>query len=678
MSKIIGYRADIDGLRALAVVPVVLHHAEVPGFSGGYIGVDIFFVISGFLITGIIAREMQQERFSILGFYERRARRILPALMTVLMGTIIFGLFVLSPSALMKLGAAAAATALFVSNIWFWRASVDYFGTNAELDPLLHTWSLAVEEQFYIIVPIMLILIHRYLPRRVMFGIASISLLSFLCAIFLVPSYPSAAFYVLPTRLWELGVGALLALGTIAAHSAASPEMSTQPVVPSVSWTTQIVSAAGLIAIVVPVVVYMPETPFPGWAALTPCLGTAAIIWAGSNAWVNRLLTIRPLVWIGLISYSLYLWHWPILAYLRVIYIPEEIPHYILALAILSAVVFATLSLHFIERPFRDGRLRKLSRPALLSGSAAALAGVVGLGGLIIIADGFSTLMPSKARAAYAALDDHGLDKLRCNNKSAAKGFCSFGASNDDVGEIDILLWGDSHAAALRPGVNAYLEQIGQRGLSATLNGCAPLLAIERAENESLRSCSSFNTEVVETLQSRADISTVILAGRWAFVSEGTRVGAESGRPVRFVDQQSEVKGEDNLPYFERGLSRTVNTILTMGRNVILIGSVPEIGWHVPELLGRYHRLGIEVPAVPDIDDFRRRNTRVNAVLQHLAQQPSVSFIQLASQLCKPDCTIAVGETPLYVDDDHLSRTGAESVLPGLLNDVVKTPTALQ
>jgi peptidoglycan/LPS O-acetylase OafA/YrhL len=331
------YQPEVDGLRALAVVPVVLFHARVPGFGGGYVGVDVFFVISGYLITGILTEDLNAGRFSIFNFYERRVRRIIPALMAVILATLIAGAALLLPYQLADLAHSAVNAVGFTSNIWFWRQT-GYFAGATGLQPLIHTWSLAVEEQFYVLFPIGLYLLHRF--RLLKIGVAVILALSLVAASILVFRMPAATFYLLPTRAWELMLGALLAVGTVSAVQSQRAR----------EW----LAFAGLAMILVPVAVYTERTLFPGLAAVPPCLGAFLIILAGRSGRtvVTDALSGTIPVRIGLISYSLYLWHWPILVFARQWSIVEPGPWAIIACIALSFLA-AWASWRFVEKPFR-------------------------------------------------------------------------------------------------------------------------------------------------------------------------------------------------------------------------------------------------------------------------------------------------------------------------------------
>ena len=290
------YRKDIDGLRALAVIPVVLFHLGIPAFSGGYVGVDVFFVISGYLITGIIVRDIEKGNFSLVNFYERRIRRIFPALFMVLVITTMVSYKVYSPSELMRYSKSLASISLFSSNFLFLRES-GYFSPSAEIRPLLHTWSLSIEEQFYIFFPILLTFSFKYLRKPVV-PIIIAAILSFTANIILVSEYKEMVFFMLPTRAWELCLGGILALNLI-------PKLSNNNIN---NW----LSLIGLMMLIFSVFKYDSITVYPGLAASIPCLGAALMIYTGDkHTIIARLLSFRGFVFVGLISYSLYLWHWP-------------------------------------------------------------------------------------------------------------------------------------------------------------------------------------------------------------------------------------------------------------------------------------------------------------------------------------------------------------------------------
>lgn len=358
------YRQEIDGLRALAVLPVILYHAGVPGFPGGFAGVDIFFVISGFLITGILLNELQQERFSLAHFYERRARRILPALFIVLALTVPLAWWLLLPHELADFGESLIAVALFVSNFLFWQQS-DYFAPTAEFIPLLHTWSLAVEEQFYLFFPLLLWLGWRLGRGKLMLIVLAVALLSLGLSEWLWRVSQSANFYLIFSRAWELMLGALAAF-----YLQQRPQPS--------GWLSEIGAAVGLLLVAGSVVLLHRGLPFPSLYALPPIVGSVLIIvCATPHNWTGRLLAFKPLVWIGLISYSAYLWHQPLLVFSR-IYIGSELSVVWIVLNIVLTLVLAGLSWRFVEQPFRQRQ--RFSRPQIFSFAAVGSAFFILLG----------------------------------------------------------------------------------------------------------------------------------------------------------------------------------------------------------------------------------------------------------------------------------------------------------
>jgi peptidoglycan/LPS O-acetylase OafA/YrhL len=362
----VSYRPDIDGLRAIAVLSVVFCHAGV-GLPGGYVGVDVFFVISGYLITSLILKELKQETFSLADFWERRIRRILPALVAVTIAALLAGWFLLMPEAYASLGKSVAALALLISNVQFWR-DTGYFEAAAEEKPLLHTWSLAVEEQFYLFVPVFLLLLAR--TSRLHRAVALLTLamiVSFGLSIYGTHRHPDATFYLLPSRAWELFVGALLAFVPI-------------------GWLTgstrckELAAALGLALILIPCVLYDQSTRFPGLAAVPPVLGTALLIWSGNTSTAglpitNRCLTWRPFVAVGLISYSLYLWHWPLLAFARSQSISPL--SYIDRFQLIAAsLLIGAISWRYVELPFRSRKVFA-SRRWLLAVSVLMFVGLL-------------------------------------------------------------------------------------------------------------------------------------------------------------------------------------------------------------------------------------------------------------------------------------------------------------
>lgn len=451
------YRPDVDGLRAVAVGSVVLFHAAPGRLPGGFVGVDVFFVISGFLITGIIAGGIAQGQFSFAQFYMRRIRRIFPALAVVLAACLGLGALLLTPDELAPLGKHVATGAGFVANLALWRES-GYFDTEAMFKPLLHLWSLGVEEQFYFVWPALVLAAHRLIrrPGALLLACALLAGVSFAWSVQQSHADPAAAYFSPLTRFWELLVGALLALGAGRGPAAAMT-------------LRHAASLTGLALLGAAFVLVDESKPFPGWWALLPTLGAAMLIWAGPQAWVNRrVLALRPLVWLGLISYPLYLWHWPLIAFPRILR-GEEIEQTTRLIMVLGAVLLAWATYRWVELPLRR-RPAKQRMAKALSGAMALvlLAGlsawtshgwaarpwapqVVNRGEIgaapyfVVIAQRYHPCLPLAIRQQALVGEQY----LRCPQSQAGPA-------------QDLAILGDSHGEALFPGL---AEAMPQRNL---------------------------------------------------------------------------------------------------------------------------------------------------------------------------------------------------------------------
>ena len=427
------YRSDIDGLRSLAILPVVLYHAGSGFVSGGFVGVDVFFVISGFLITSIIRREIQQESFTISGFYERRCRRILPALITVICACFVAGYFIMLPTQYADFGGSATAALLFVSNIFFWRQT-GYFAPVAESMPLLNTWSLAVEEQYYILFPIFMLITRRWPVARQLFAIGIVFTASLVISIYGAYYRPSAAFYLTVFRAWELLLGVFIAYGP-------SPILRQR-------WLRELASFSGLLMLLLPVAIYDDRTPFPGLAAVVPCLGTGILLVTGNTGpnFVRSVLENRVLVFIGLISYSLYLWHWPLLVFLRLRFVQTELSPLLTAIGVVLSFSIAIISWHFIERPFR--RRENFDRRTIFGYSAVSVLASLAIGSAVYFSGGIPGRVEPDALAFEKSSTDIDPLRDRCHGRVNHPP-CQF--AGKESAPVSFALWGDSHAAAFRP-----------------------------------------------------------------------------------------------------------------------------------------------------------------------------------------------------------------------------------
>jgi peptidoglycan/LPS O-acetylase OafA/YrhL len=453
-----GYRKDIDGLRGIAVLSVVFFHAFPQWIRGGFIGVDIFFVISGYLISAIIFRSLEQRTFSLGEFYERRVIRLFPALFIVLGSVLVFGWFSLLGSEYKQLGSYAVAGALFFSNLLSWREA-GYFDAHADEKPLLHLWSLGVEEQFYLIWPLALVFLFRRSHNFVIF-VGVVALLSFMVNILELGSFPVATFYSPFSRFFELMVGAAIAcLGSFSKLAGNHSEMSLR----CSGVRGNLMSAGGFLAIATGLILIDASREFPGFWVLLPTIGAALLIQAGHLAWINRyILTWRPLVWVGLISYPLYLWHWPLLSFARIIEggTPSREVRF---LCVLAAMLFAWATYLFVELPIRKRRFlcaTETSRPLVLRLTIAMI--FIGIaGGTIHLGGGFPERVPilpeidaavvssayeNATKAIFSACGEHLPHHVRCLP-------ATFPESEK------LLVIGDSHGGALAPGLNQAMQE---------------------------------------------------------------------------------------------------------------------------------------------------------------------------------------------------------------------------
>ncbi len=494
------YRGEIDGLRTLAVVPVILFHAGIAPFGGGYIGVDVFFVISGYLISTIIINELEEGRFSILRFYERRARRILPALFFVMLVSSVFAWFWLMPRDLKDFAESLVAVTFFVSNFLFW-LEAGYFETTAELKPLLHTWSLAVEEQYYIFFPVLMILLAPWGKRAVLNCLLVLFVVSFALSQWGIYNRPSATFFLLPARGWELLLGVFAAL-----YLQKNPEFTRTPL-------AEVLAILGLILIVTPIFFYTHHTPFPGAYALPATIGTALIIlFARSGTIAHRILANRPMVAIGLVSYSAYLWHQPVFAFFKHRFGSALFEDYAFALIALS-LVLATFSYWVVERPFR--RAASLKQLNLAMGACFVLVAGAATAFLTTVHENYKAVpsyqwaLENASPELISYLERRDV-RRECDGSVDDLGlqFCRFGAD----GQVPtIVMWGDSLSGALLHGMHEVARKSGVAGMAFVTNGCPPVLGLR---NTGLATCTTeTHAAVVEKIQELASAKTVLIIG---------------------------------------------------------------------------------------------------------------------------------------------------------------------
>ncbi|WP_342359351.1 acyltransferase family protein [Terrarubrum flagellatum] len=666
-----GYRYDIDGLRAIAVSSVVAYHA-FPSFApGGFTGVDVFFVISGFLITSILTREIEEDRYSILEFYARRIRRIIPALLFMLAFAILFALIWLPPAELASFGGSLAATAAFASNLFFWRQS-GYFDIIAESKPLLHTWSLAVEEQFYIFFPIFLRIAFRF--RVVTLALIVAFSGSFVIAAVTIRLWPGAAFYLLPTRAWELLGGSLLAL--------LYPRLKVAP------WLGEACAAAGCALIFAGFAVLNQASAVPGVAALLPCCGALLVIASGASPrapFVSRLLAWRPINFIGLISYSLYLWHWPAIVFAKYIAGPES--PIAVAISVIVAVAMASFSWRFVEAPFRHpvASPRRSFADVLVGSPLRACASCAGvLAAVFVIGGGLSSLLSryDGVRLLYGrkiadlnVVAEPSLSPRAClwSVSGALSPPCRMG---DKTSPPRVALWGDSFTDALKPGFEAVNPGVATIALIAhgcpSILGVAPLRATPNSEKVAA-DCRRFNDEAFRYIASEPSIETVVLFNNYVWhldlqnLPAGFGVMPDGPRPAT-------VEGVRNA--ILEAFIATAAKLVEAGKKVVIVGSYyenPELGaGYFVRTLRRFGDADpvARVPLGEYLKASRMFNDRVRA-----ASGGGIVFVDPAAIFCRDAektgyCDYAP-DVALLVDEGHLSREGARRVSE-LINQQVK------
>lgn len=649
MAKGLTYRPDIDGLRALAVLPVVFYHAGFATFSGGFVGVDVFFVISGFLITSLIYKDIRTESFSYQQFYMRRIRRLFPALFAVVIATCVAAYGLLLPRELQDFGQSVVSIAVFASNFLFWNES-GYFAEAAEMKPLLHTWSLAIEEQYYLVFPVLLLLVGRLRSQPYFLIVMGLTVLSFAVSALTVFGAPDAAFYLLPSRMWELLLGSLLALKM--------PPVTSKGV-------AHVLAAVGLLLIGSAVFLFDSGVAFPGVAALAPCVGTALIIMTGAQhrTWLSSVLSLRPLVFVGLISYSLYLWHWPVFVFAKH-YWGTPLDVQLTLWLVLLALLLSVLSWRFIEQPFR-GAGAKLSMPNLfrVAGSVAVALVLVGL--IFTFTDGLPNRLPAPVAAIAAVADERPVVDERCQSLGPGDLQISEMCQLFPAGpEPTFLIWGDSHASMLLPALRTSLSELQRNASFAVANGCAPLLGVERVVQRGDASCSTHNTAVFNALANAPQIETVILIARWGFHAQGVEVPGKSG-VARYLKSTSASAStsEQNRELFRAAFSQTLQALNRLGKTVVVMGGLPEASGDVPEMVAKAVWHSRQPQMQMSEAGFLLRQDPVYEVL---AQMPGeVEFIELYPSLCDNRiCQFSQGSEPWFFDDNHLSQAGVQLVTP--------------
>lgn len=685
------YRPHIDGLRGIAIIAVVLYHAKLLKVTGGYVGVDVFFVISGFLITSIILRELRAGSFSLIEFWEKRVRRIIPALFLVMCTTFLAAyLFLLYPEDYHHFGKAVVAQSLFVSNMFFMQSD-NYFDQPTHYSPLLHTWTLSVEEQFYIFFPVIIILLLWLIKRTrnyfllgetlkslgqdrnrnnevvLLFAILLISAFSFFLNIWLIDIHPqaqfsnltlqkffpnttfaTAGFFLLPPRLWELGLGALIALFAINIRSNIRGE---------------ILGFIGLFAVFMAIFVFDDRSFFPGMRALLPTLGAAAFIIANENKLriSGRLLSYPQLVWIGLISYSLYLWHWPILVFARVI---SHTPISTLSMMglLLMTVVISWISFRYIETPI-------IRKTWIVTRKNTFILGILALS--LMMAGG--EFIQRSVSQRTSRIPSAGLKILLTNeegksrsgvcfpsveDKGEYQGLCRIG--NNKGTKADFILWGDSHADAMVPLFVELGWRYGAQGSVFALADCAPVIGTMQKDASS---CEAQNKLAMRYIRDH-HVMKIFLVARWNhYVMEGANKiptaflnigGLPSDQPI------------ERAQTFEKYFIPMVTELAREGREVYIIKQAPEQFTYDPRTeFYRTVRTGEFQLAGTKVKDDTIYGSLSSSVIEKLNTKAHVKIIEPASVLCKNGiCDLMSEGNLLYRDENHLSVPGVMKLEP--------------
>ena len=639
------YRPEIDGLRALAVVPVILFHAGFELFSGGFVGVDVFFVISGYLITTILIEDIENKRFSIVSFYERRARRILPALFAMVIVSIIVGWFVLAPYFYRDLFQTTVSISIFASNILLFIKS-GYFAPTSELKPFLHTWSLAVEEQYYLVFPIFLVLAWRLGKNRVFWIIVALAMISLLMSEWGWRNNPSANFYLAHTRAWELLAGSITVF--IVQRNGVQKNNA--------------LALIGLAAIIFSIFAYDESTPFPSIYALVPVLGVVLLIlYADKDTLAAKLLSTKLFVSVGLISYSAYLWHQPVFSFMRHLALFELTSlHYIIAILIITFL--SILSWRFIEKPFRDRNL--VSKKTILTSSILVIfiMGIIGFLGHVKL--GFPERFSSETqRIAMGSFDKnprqkecHFLSKL--DSISSA---CILG--NTNIKNPNIAIIGNSHADMFAHSLSESLHQKGLAAYNLSFNSCSPVNFIEEKATYTENNCF---TLISDFLSNHREVNTVIVSFRWASAITGVGFGVEVAHDDFEPLRESTITDRGDI------FARKIEQLVGSERNLILVYPVPEAGEDVPNftvkrriILDKGFMLRVPYSA------FIERNKKIYLALDSINAGKNISRVYPSKLFCEESlngfCETVINGYSLYYDDDHLSNYGASLIMPSIV-----------
>jgi peptidoglycan/LPS O-acetylase OafA/YrhL len=620
-SHLIRYRPDIDGLRAVAVWFVVVFHVSRTLAPAGYLGVDMFFVISGYLITSIIWREITTGKFKFSTFYDRRIRRIMPALLVLLAVITAVAIAIKLPADLIGFGRSMLASLTFLPNIYFWR-DTDYFSRSAETKPLLHLWSLGIEEQFYIFFPLLLWLVARLNRRAIVPCVALVVFGSLTADIVLRRAGGEGpAFYLLPTRGWELGVGAFVAL--------LADEFSVRG---RLAQITSLVGAALTVTGLFGGMRFggiLPE-------ASSVVFGTGLMIFAGRHSYPapSRVLAVRPLVFFGWISYSLYLWHWPILVLSRY-YLVRDLDLRETLVAIATMVAVAIASWWIVERPFRDSRM-PITRVRLTAAIGATGLGLIAAG--LIITHGLPQRLDPAAAVINEAVDTH----YRCSVADmlpfGSSRACVMNLPSRNPADADVVLLGNSHAQMYAPLWREIVAERDQTGLLVPLNGCLPTVTMN-----SYLECFPAARQNLKAVLALPRAKVVVLGLTWSY------------GPKALFDSDGLILDNRGDMALANGLDDLIDRLEAAGKQVALIGPIAEPGYDIASDLSRSmaFQRPMTGPTAASIQDFRRQ---FGLIISHFENRKDIVFIRPDAVQCDAiACHYLIGGRSIFSDSNHIS-----------------------
>ena len=681
------YRPDIDGLRAVAVIAVVMYHANfIPFISkGGYTGVDIFFVISGFLITGILLRNLGAKenpgKINLLDFYMRRIRRIFPALTVVLLAVIFFSILLLSPSEFRTIGYHVAAGAAYLSNFCLWHES-GYFDFSSALKPLLHLWSLGVEEQFYIVWPLLLWIAYK-LRFKLIYVTLAFTVGSFALCIYMIAYDPVQAFFAPWCRVWELSTGGTLACVLI---NRSANENSLKK---SNARFADLASILGIVLLFSGFIGIRDDIAFPDYITLVPVLGATLVIYSGTNAVINRtFLSSKFMVFMGLISYPLYLWHWPLISFGNLMY-PGKVPSLIRIVLVLSAVLLSYLTYRFIEPPLRYGNFPKAKSAGLLLGVLCI--GVVGMTEYAKAEKIYSYLPWGNQEIANLVYQQEIVNQRLAASYECTNDFIKANNLNSKLAsdvitlqapwqEVDVALIGDSHAQHLLQGLvyssahhkYALISAPGEVPLLDVIN---PDLSVGIKESELIQERLSIYQQMIRLVGKNENIKTIILAHNPKYSQ------------IRDVIALLSPNEQDKIKILTEGLKRTLDYFKKLGKNVVFVYDNPSFPVIIDKRVNicnpwrPFNKKGTEFCSISKSEwDAKKEQyplyQALNFVLKDNTYLSNTQLIDLSAFFCdKEKCNLSSSNNMYYIDSNHLSISGSIKVAPRILQAIEDSVT---